>query len=60
MKNVPINKIREFQTEFLDFLEIEHKKDILDILAKGKINDEITDKLKKIATELTEKYSLDK
>ena len=55
LKNVPIHKITEFEKEYLDFLELKHK-DLLDELKKGVINDEITGKLEKIATDIAAKY----
>ncbi len=53
--NVPIDKIRSFEEEFISFLETKHR-DILNTLASGKINDEITSTIEKVATELSDKY----
>lgn len=53
---VPEDRVKEFETEFLDFLELKHK-DVLTDLAKGKLSEIITDTLGKVATEIAEKYS---
>lgn len=55
LTNVPINKVKEFEVEYIDFLNAKHK-DVLDQLAAGKYSDELTDVLEKVATELASKY----
>jgi len=56
LKEVPVDKIKEFETNFLQYLDTNHKEDILDTLKKGIINEEIENKLKKIAQDLSFKY----
>jgi F-type H+-transporting ATPase subunit alpha len=53
---VPVNKVKEFESEFLSYLEAKHK-DTLDALAKGKFDDEITGVLENAAKELTARYT---
>ncbi len=55
LSDVPVNKVKEFETEFLQFMESKHK-DILNALAAGKIDDSITDVIEKTAKELSAKY----
>jgi F-type H+/Na+-transporting ATPase subunit alpha len=55
MRNVPINKIKEFEAEFLNQLEVKHKN-VLEDLRKGKIDDSITGVLETVAKELAAKY----
>jgi len=55
LRDVPVNKVREFEVEFLEYLELKHR-DILDLLAKGTLNNDITDVLEKTARELVKKY----
>ena len=54
--DVPVNKIREFEDEFLSYMDMKHR-DTLDQLKAGQLNDEITDTLKNVAKELTAKYA---
>ena len=54
--DVPINKIKEFETEFLSFLHQKHQK-TLDDLAKGKLTDEIKSTIEKVAADLSQKYA---
>jgi F-type H+-transporting ATPase subunit alpha len=55
MQKVPINKIKEFEKEYLNFMEAKHA-DVLLALKAGKYTDEITDTLTKVARELADKY----
>jgi F-type H+-transporting ATPase subunit alpha len=55
LKNIPVNKVREFETEFLDFLDLKHK-DVLKTLHDGVINDDISKVLEKVAEDLSLKY----
>ena len=56
LKKVPVDKIIDFQTELLDYLEIKHKKDILADFAKGKYEKDTLAKLKEIVLNMAEKY----
>jgi F-type H+-transporting ATPase subunit alpha len=54
LADLPVEKVKEFEGEFLEFLELKHKK-ILSELAKGKLTDEITGILEETAKEIVEK-----
>ena len=56
LKDVPTNKVRSFESEFLEYLELKHS-DILENLRDGKLNNDITNILEKVASELVIKYS---
>ena len=55
LRKVPVNKVREFETEFLDYMDAKHR-DVLDGLKAGKLTDEITATLEKVAADLAGKY----
>jgi len=55
LKNVPINKISEFEEEYLHFLELHHK-DVLDTLRSGKLTDEVLSTMENVAKDLSGKY----
>ncbi len=55
LNNVPVNRIKEFEIEYLDFMAAKHA-DTLETLRKGVINDEVTNTLRKVAADLSEKY----
>jgi F-type H+-transporting ATPase subunit alpha len=54
--DVPTNKIKEFETEFIAFLHQKHQ-DVLDQLGAGKLTDQIKDTLKVVTADLSKKYS---
>jgi F-type H+/Na+-transporting ATPase subunit alpha len=55
LKDVPVNKVKEFENEYLEYLDLKHR-DLLDKLAEGILNNDITDVLEKTAHELVSKY----
>ena len=55
LKNVPVNKVKEFERDYIEFLNNKHR-DTLNGLKAGKFTDEITDVLEKVAKELSAKY----
>lgn len=55
LRLVPIDKIKEFERDFLEMLNARHR-DTLDAFKAGKFSDELTDVLTSVANELTEKY----
>lgn len=55
INKVPVDKVKEFEFEYLSYLESKHKN-VLDSLRAGKLDDEITSTLEKAASELTAKY----
>jgi F-type H+-transporting ATPase subunit alpha len=55
LKNVPVSKVKEFEKDFLEFLNAKHR-DTLDALKAGKLDDNITDVIEKAAKEISAKY----
>jgi F-type H+-transporting ATPase subunit alpha len=56
LRNVPVNKVKEFEKDFLEFLNAKHR-DTLDALKAGKLDDNITDVIEKVAKEVSAKYN---
>jgi F-type H+-transporting ATPase subunit alpha len=56
LNKVPVNKVREFEVEYLSYLRNKHR-DVLDTLKAGKLTEEVTDTLKKVCKEMTAKYA---
>ncbi len=55
IQNVPVDKVKEFEEEYLNYLDAKHK-DIMDTLKSGKLTEEATDTLAKVAKEISAKY----
>jgi F-type H+-transporting ATPase subunit alpha len=55
LKDVPVNKVTEFEKELLELLEMKHKK-ILQTLKEGKLTEEVEKVLRETTLDLTSKY----
>ncbi|HEX9649448.1 MAG TPA: F0F1 ATP synthase subunit alpha [Cyclobacteriaceae bacterium] len=53
---VPINRVREFEAEFLTILEAQHRQ-ALDTIKAGKLDDDVLETLGKVAKELVPKFA---
>ena len=56
LMDVPVKKIKEFESEFLAFLHAKHQN-ILDALSAGKLTDEIKSTIETVAADLSQKYA---
>ncbi len=56
LNRVPVDKVRVFEREFLDYLRAKHRQDVLEPLRMGKLTDDITNKLESVAKDLASKY----
>ncbi|MPQ48556.1 F0F1 ATP synthase subunit alpha [Marinifilum sp. N1E240] len=55
LRNVPVDKVKEFETDFLDFMDLKHK-DVLKEIASGKYTKEAQDTMKSVAADIAAKY----
>ncbi len=55
LKDVPVNRVKEFEKDYIELLELKHR-DILDNLRDGILNNDITKTLEKVALELVNKF----
>jgi F-type H+/Na+-transporting ATPase subunit alpha len=55
LRDVPLDKVREFETEYLGILEAQHKN-VLAELKAGKLPDDVVATLEKVASDLAKKY----
>lgn len=56
LNNVPVDKVHEFESDFLQILEMQYKDTVLDVLKKGIINESVTAIIEKVAEEISGKY----
>jgi F-type H+-transporting ATPase subunit alpha len=59
LKDVPMDKVKEFEREFIETLEVRHNEVLKGIL-KGNLDEEITKKLEKVALDVAAHFSEDK
>ena len=58
LSNVPLHKVQDFEKEFLMVLELSHQADVLDVLKKGVINDDVTAIIEKVAAEVAKRVAV--
>ncbi len=54
LADLDISKVKEFEAEYLEFLELKHK-DVLKQLSEGKLSDEITSVMEEVAKDIVER-----
>jgi F-type H+/Na+-transporting ATPase subunit alpha len=57
LAKIPLDKIKTFESEFLEHMELKHK-DVMNSLSSGVITEENMAVLKKVASELSETYKI--
>jgi F-type H+-transporting ATPase subunit alpha len=55
LKNVPVEKVKEFEKNFLEIMKAKHSK-TLETLKAGKLTDEVIDVLNNVAKDLAADY----
>jgi F-type H+-transporting ATPase subunit alpha len=55
LRDVPVNKVKEFERDYLEFLNAKHR-DVLDTIKSGKLTDEVADTLTSVCKDLGAKY----
>ena len=55
LREVPVEKVKEFERAYLELLNAKHRK-VLDDLKAGKLTDKVIDKLTKVASDVAANY----
>ena len=55
LKSVPVNKVKEFEKKFLEFMNLKHRK-TLDLIKEGKLTDGVIATLEKVGAEISSSY----
>jgi F-type H+-transporting ATPase subunit alpha len=58
LSGVPLNKVQDFQKEFLMVLELSHQSDVLDVIKKGSMTDEVSAIIEKVAGEVAKRVAV--
>ncbi len=58
LRDVPLERVIEFQHQFLELLRLDHQSDVLDVLASGVIDSEVTHIIETLASELSQTYKV--
>ncbi len=57
LKDVPVDQVADFEKLFLNYLRGKHQSDVLDVLRQGKIDDDVTAKIREAARQIVSKYA---
>ncbi|ARN78346.1 F0F1 ATP synthase subunit alpha [Nonlabens spongiae] len=55
LRNVPVEKVKEFEKDYLELLNAKHRG-VLDTIKSGKLTDEVIDTLTSVAKDLSSRY----
>lgn len=58
LKNVPLDKVQDFEHDFLENIRLNYKKEVLDVLSSGIINDEVTSIIEQVAAAVSVQYKV--
>lgn len=56
LKNVPLDSVADFEQSFIKTLELNHQSDVLDVLKRGEINDDVTKAIEETAEMVAKQY----
>ena len=56
LENVPVDKIAEFEKQFIQLMRAKHQNDVLDVIAQGQLTDEATQKIKEAAAQISAQF----
>ena len=54
LSNVPLDKVHDFETQYLQALKMKYRKETLDVLATGKLTPEVEELLTTTAKEVAD------
>ena len=56
LENVPLEKVAEFEKQFIQYLHAKNQADVLDVLRSGKLTDEVSAKLTAAAADVAASF----
>ena len=56
LHSVPLDKVQDFESSFIESLQLNHQKDVLDVLKTGVINDDVTNAIEAKAAMVAKQY----
>ena len=56
LQNVPMDKVADFEKQFIQMLHAKHQADVLDLIRGGQLTDDIEAKITAVANEIASRY----
>ena len=60
LENVPVEKVQEFEEQFLQLVKAKYKKEVLDFIKSGKLTDDVEQKIRECAAEVSGRFATSK
>ena len=57
LQDVPLDKVQEFESLFIQLLKGKYQKEVLDVIKEGKLTPDVEEKLRQCASEIASRYS---
>lgn len=58
LRDVPLDKVQEFEKYFLENLRMTHQADVLDVLQRGVLDDRVIGIIEQVATGISDRYKV--
>ncbi|MDE6272276.1 MAG: F0F1 ATP synthase subunit alpha [Muribaculaceae bacterium] len=56
LENVPVEKVADFEQQFLQLVKAKYQKEVLDVIKSGKLTDDVETKIRECAAEVASQY----
>ncbi|MDE6247879.1 MAG: F0F1 ATP synthase subunit alpha [Muribaculaceae bacterium] len=56
LENVPVDKVSEFEQQFLQLVKAKYQKEVLDVIKSGQLTDDVEAKIRECAAEIAGSY----
>ena len=60
LENVPVEKVQEFEEQFLQLVKAKYQKEVLDVIKSGKLTDDVEQKIRECAAEVSGRFATSK
>ena len=60
LENVPVDKVQEFEEQFLQLVKAKYQKEVLDVIKSGKLTDDVEQKIRECAAEVSGRFATSK
>ena len=56
LENVPLEKVMDFEQQFLQLVKAKYQKEVLDVIKSGKLTEDVEQKIRECAAEISGRY----
>lgn len=58
LENVPLNKVNEFEKQFIQLLNAKYRAEVLDEIKRGNLSDDAMGKIREVASEVAQRFNV--